>query len=54
VASLLDIDFISDAAEGFDGLEPGDDGQFHPPETSMSSSSMPGGMGSWCLRRLTR
>lgn len=54
VASLLGIHFIADPAESFDRLCAGNDRQFHPAETSMTSSSMPGGIGSWCFRRLCR
>ena len=54
VATLLHIHLIADPAEGLDCLCAGNDRQFHPPGTSMTSSSMPGGTGSPCFRRLFR
>jgi hypothetical protein len=54
MAALLHIHFVADPEEGFDRLRAGDNRQFHPPGTSITSSSMPGGTGSPCFRRLFR
>ena len=42
VAPVLFVDFVPDFSKRLDRLGPRNDRQFHPPETSMTSSSMLG------------
>ena len=48
----LVVDLVADLLKGFDNLLAGNSGKASHPPTSTTSSSMEGGMGSSCLRRL--
>lgn len=52
MAAALLIQFVSQLLEYLNSLTAGNDRQFHPPETSITSSDMLGGTGSPCFIRL--
>jgi len=54
VTTLLFVQFVAYFSKSLDRIGTGDYLQLHPSAISTTSSSMPGGTGSPCLRRLFR
>lgn len=54
VASSLPVPLVAQLAQGLDHLSAGDPREMAHPETSTTSSSIEGGIGSLCSRRLSK